>query len=157
MGEKQIFLFRLLFCKLVTIFCVYQNLFLTQNNTALKKFTFLAFTAVFFLSFSNSFAQQRTQPINPHGSRLHCATMEALEMWYQQNPQIDRHQIRYAPEPANITARTNVVVTIPIVFHIVGNSTRLAQVTDADVLWQLNKLNEDFRGANPDSTNATGF
>ena len=83
--------------------------------------------------------------------------MEGLESWYRQNPQIDRNQIRFAPEPANRTNRTNVVVYIPIVFHIVGNSTRLAQVTDADVLWQLNKLNEDFRGANPDSTNAPLF
>ena len=30
-------------------------------------------------------------------------------------------------------------------------------MTDADVLWQLNKLNEDFRGANADSTNAPLF
>src|SRR6185503_10799499 len=157
MGEKQIFLFRLLFCKLVATILRVPNFFLTQNNTALKKFTFLAFTAILLLGFSNSFSQQRPQPINPTGERLHCATMEALEMWYRQNPQIDRNEVRYAPEPQNRTNRTNVVVTIPIVFHIVGSSTRLAQVTDADVLWQLNKLNEDFRGANPDSTNATGF
>ena len=127
----------------------------------MKKFTFLAFTVLFLLGFSNSFAQNRPSPLNPTGERLHCATMEALELYFQQNPAArelaEQNKNRFAPESSNRTARTNVVVTIPIVFHIVGSSTRLAQVTDADVLWQLNKLNEDFRGANADSTNATGF
>ena len=127
----------------------------------MKKFTFLAFTAILLFSFSISFAQQRPQPINPTGERLHCATMEGLEIYFQQNPAArqlaEQNKDRFAPESANRTNRTNVVVNIPIVFHIVGNSTRLAQVTDADVLWQLNKLNEDFRGANADSTNAPLF
>jgi Pregnancy-associated plasma protein-A len=127
----------------------------------LKKFTFLAFTAILLFSFSISFAQQRPQPINPTGERLHCATMEGLELWYQQNPAArvlaEQNKNRFAPESPNRTNRQNVVVNIPIVFHIVGNSTRLAQVTDADVLWQLNKLNEDYRGANADSTNAPLF
>ncbi|HET9747023.1 MAG TPA: choice-of-anchor J domain-containing protein [Chitinophagaceae bacterium] len=127
----------------------------------MKKFTFLAFTALLLLGSSNSFAQQRTQPINPTSERLHCATMEALELYFQQNPAArelaEQNKNRFAPESSNRTSRTGVVVEIPIVFHIVGNSTRLAQVTDADVLWQLNKLNEDFRGANADSTNATAF
>jgi hypothetical protein len=126
----------------------------------LKNFTFLAFaTFLFFLN--DSFAQQKPQPINPSGERLRCATMEALENYFQQNPAArelaEQNKNRFAPESSNRIARTNVVVTIPIVFHIVGNSTRLAQVTDADCLWQLNKLNEDYRGANPDSTNATLF
>jgi hypothetical protein len=127
----------------------------------LKKFTFLAFTAILLFSFCNLFAQQRPQPINPNSQRLHCATMEGLEIYFQQNPAArdlaEQNKNRFAPESANRTNRQNVVVTIPIVFHIVGNSTRLAQVTDADVLWQLNKLNEDYRGANPDSTNAPLF
>jgi hypothetical protein len=87
--------------------------------------------------------------------------MEALERYFQQNPAArdlaEQNKNRFAPESAIRTNRTNVVVNIPVVFHIVGNSTRLAQVTNADVLWQLNKWNEDFRGANPDSTNATLF
>ena len=98
--------------------------------------------------------------MNSIDSRLRCATMEAYEGYLQRNPAVrqlaELNQNRFAPEP-NRTNRQNVVVYIPIVFHIVGNSTRLAQVTDADVLWQLNKLNEDFRGANADSTNAPLF
>jgi hypothetical protein len=125
----------------------------------LKKFTFLAFTAFFIFILSNySFAQTKpSSSISPTGQRLHCATMEGLERWYQENPQIDRNEVRYAPEPSQRTNRTDVIVTIPIVFHIVGSNARLAQVTDADVIWQLNKLNEDFEGANADSTNAPLF
>ncbi len=86
--------------------------------------------------------------------------MEALEIYFQQNPAArelaEQNKNRFAPESQN-SNRTNVVVNIPIVFHIVGNSTRLAQVTDADVIWQLNKFNEDLRGANADSTNAPLF
>jgi len=138
-----------------------RSLFLTQNNTALKKFTFLALTAFLFFSFNDLFAQQRPAPSSPNGNRLHCATMEGLEGYLQRNPAArdlaELNKNRFAPESQNRLNRNNVVVYIPIVFHIVGNATRLAQVTDADVLWQLNKLNEDFRGANADSTNASAF
>jgi hypothetical protein len=122
-----------------------KTLFLTKNYTALKKFTFLAFTAFLLFCFSNSFAQQKpSSSISPTGQRLHCATMEALELYFQQNPAArqlaEDNKNRFAPESQR-TNRTNVVVTIPVVFHIVGSAGRLAQVTDADVLWQLNKLN----------------
>jgi hypothetical protein len=127
----------------------------------LKKFTFLTFTAILLFSFSNSFGQQRLQPNNPTTDHLRCATMQAYEGYLQRNPAArqlaEENKNRFASESPNRTNRQNVVVTIPIVFHIVGNSTRLAQVTDADVLWQLNKLNEDYRGANADSTNAPLF
>jgi hypothetical protein len=127
----------------------------------LKKFTFLAFTAILLLSFTALIAQKPTQSITPTGQRLHCATMEALEIYFQQNPAAralaEENKNRFAPEQANRTNRTNAIVTIPIVFHIVGSASRLSQVTDADVLWQLNKLNEDFEGANADSTNANAF
>jgi hypothetical protein len=130
----------------------------------LKKFTFLALTAILFLSFGNLLAQQRPVQTNINSAsngRLYCATMEALEFYLQNNPDAralaEQNKNRFAPEPSNQNNRTNVIVNIPIVFHIVGNSSRLAQVTDADVFWQLNKLNEDFAGSNADSTNATNF
>lgn len=49
------------------------------------------------------------------------------------------------------TYRTNTVVTIPVVVHIVLNNPN--RVTDADVQWQIDKLNLDYSGLNPDSTN----
>ena len=47
--------------------------------------------------------------------------------------------------------RTNSIVTIPVVVHIVLPNPDL--VTDADVQWQIDKLNLDYSGLNPDSTN----
>ncbi len=49
------------------------------------------------------------------------------------------------------TYRTYTVVTIPVVVHIVLNNPN--RVTDADVQWQIDKLNLDYSGLNPDSTN----
>ncbi len=47
--------------------------------------------------------------------------------------------------------RTMAIVTIPVVVHIVLPNPNL--VTNADVQWQIDKLNEDYSGFNPDSTN----
>jgi len=137
------------------------NVFLTQNYTALKKFTFLAFTAIFIFSLTNSFAQQKPGTLIGNGERLRCATMEALELYFRDNPEArelaERNKTNIPAAPSNNTQRTNAIVTIPVVVHIVGSTTRLAQVTDADVIWQINKMNEDFGGTNADSTNAPGF
>ena len=80
----------------------------------MKKFTFLAFTAILFFSFSYSFAQQRPQPINPTGERLHCATMEGLEIYFQQNPAArqlaEQNKNRFAPELQTETTDKTVVV-----------------------------------------------
>ena len=53
--------------------------------------------------------------------------------------------------PVVTSYRTNSIVTIPIVVHIVLNNPN--RVTDADVQWQIDKLNLDYSGLNPDSTN----
>ena len=47
--------------------------------------------------------------------------------------------------------RTNAIVTIPVVVHIILPNPYF--ITDADVQWQIDKLNLDFSGFNPDSTN----
>lgn len=47
--------------------------------------------------------------------------------------------------------RTNSIITVPVVVHIVLNNPNV--VTDADVQWQIDKLNLDYSGLNPDSTN----
>jgi hypothetical protein len=87
--------------------------------------------------------------------------MEGLEKYFQLHPDArklaETNLNRFAPKSQPQTQRILAVTNIPVVFHIVGSATRQAQITDADVLWQLNKMNEDFSGANPDSTNASGF
>ncbi len=132
-----------------------QTVFLiTKNYTALKKSTFLLLTVFAFLLLSNTARSQRTQ-------ERRCYTMEALEQYLQANPQAralaEWNKTHFAPETPGQANRTQAIVTIPVVVHIVGSATRLAQVTDADVIWQINKLNEDFAGSNADSTNGANF
>lgn len=55
----------------------------------------------------------------------------------------------------NRTQRVQAIVTIPVVVHIVLPDATI--VTDAAVQDQINILNADYSGLNPDSTNATGF
>ncbi|WP_315814115.1 hypothetical protein [Paraflavitalea speifideaquila] len=52
-------------------------------------------------------------------------------------------------------AKLNAIVTIPVVVHILLPDPN--QITDADVNWQINKLNEDFGGTNADKVNAGIF
>jgi hypothetical protein len=51
--------------------------------------------------------------------------------------------------------RTEAAIVIPTVVHIILPNPNI--VTDADVLWQINKLNEDYGGRNADSTKAGVF
>lgn len=92
-----------------------------------------------------------------------CATMEGLEIYYRTHPEAkamaERNKTLFAPESPKIPNQNiGPIITVPVVFHIVSNAARQAQVTDADIIWQLNKMNEDFAGSNADSTNAAyGF
>lgn len=56
--------------------------------------------------------------------------------------------------------RSNAIITIPVVFHIVlpaTGATSQASITDAMINAQLQRLNEDYAGTNADSTNASNF
>lgn len=66
---------------------------------------------------------------------------------------IESHAEQFArPEHANESNRSSVVVTIPVVFHIVySNATQ--NISDAQILSQLEILNDDFRRLNSDADN----
>jgi hypothetical protein len=84
-----------------------------------------------------------------------CATMERLELDLQQNPRLRAPQgtgTTPSQSQANTEYRTLAVVTIPVVVHIVLANPFI--ITDADVQAQIDRLNLDFSGLNPDSTNA---
>jgi hypothetical protein len=51
--------------------------------------------------------------------------------------------------------RINAVVTIPVVVHVILPNPNI--ITDADVQWQINRLNTDFAGQNADSVLAGPF
>lgn len=88
-----------------------------------------------------------------------CATMPRLEQRLQRDPQLrtrfsnqQKQLLRYLSQRRTAPGqqqRTNAVVTIPVVFHIVMANPSV--VTDAQLQAQLDTLNRDFFGTNGDA------
>jgi hypothetical protein len=86
-----------------------------------------------------------------------CATMEHLAYLKQQDPQLETEMQQYNAQLQEwIVAnqerlnRTREVVTIPIVFHVLYNTTA-ENLTDDQVKSQLDAMNADFMGTNADA------
>jgi hypothetical protein len=86
-----------------------------------------------------------------------CATMEHLEYLKQQNPQLETEMKQYNAQLQEwITVnkesvnRGTAVVTIPVVFHVLYNTTA-ENISDAEVKSQLDAMNADFMGTNADA------
>lgn len=80
--------------------------------------------------------------------------MLRVEKMFENDPELRKqaHQLSKIPAAAvQKNYRTNAIITIPVVVHIVLPNPDF--VTDADVEWQIAKLNKDFSGLNPDSIN----
>jgi Secretion system C-terminal sorting domain/Pregnancy-associated plasma protein-A len=116
-----------------------------------------------------SSAQTRKQPGNtPQNKR--CATEESLERRYRTDPvyrammdQRERDFLQWQAQrnaggdnttPNNTDALTGPVI-IPVVVHVVLPNPNVIQESDVDYL--INRLNLDFSGLNPDSTNGVNF
>ena len=109
--------------------------------------TNLTLTSILFLLvavFSSSLYAQRT-----------CGAMEHLEMQLERSPkvapmmdQIEQH----TQEMINGRSAVNGIITIPVVFHVVWN-TSAENLSDAQLQSQLDVLNEDFRRLNADAAN----
>jgi hypothetical protein len=137
----------------------------------LRKFTLLAFASVFFGLVNEAAAQkQRTSaPAKESFTQQalkRCGTMEALQKQLETDPvfraNYEKGQRDYERSLQNGSgARTQRVssltgpVTIPVVVHIVLPNPNI--VTDADVQYFIDRLNLDFSGLNPDSTNVGTF
>lgn len=90
-----------------------------------------------------------------------CATMQVLEHTFQSNPSLKasfQKQTTGFQQSVNKRIATSSglriegnIVYIPVVFHIVLPHPTV--ITDAQVLAQLDVLNKDFAGMNPDSVN----
>ncbi|MBK6482699.1 MAG: T9SS type A sorting domain-containing protein [Chitinophagaceae bacterium] len=107
-----------------------------------KAFLFLA---VLLLTVSSSFAQLRN-----------CGTMEHLTWLQQSNPNLAQRMIDIEnTSQAYIAANpggTRVVVTIPVVVHVLYNTTA-QNISDAKVQAQIAQLNADFARTNTDAGN----
>ncbi|MEJ7821248.1 MAG: hypothetical protein WKF85_02940, partial [Chitinophagaceae bacterium] len=97
-----------------------------------------------------SFSQQK----NKEKDITRCGTMLRVERILQSLPQARTRSQQSSITSSGATAnnyRTNAIVTIPVVVHIVLPNPEF--VTDANVQFQIDKLNLDFSGFNPDSNN----
>ena len=87
-------------------------------------------------------------------AQRNCGSMEYLEQQVMQDPargtrlqQIDAHTIDFEHFHGD---EERAVVTIPVVFHVVYNTTA-QNVSDAKLLAQLQQLNDDFLRLNSDA------
>lgn len=92
----------------------------------------------------NSFAQQRT-----------CNTMDEYTRQLQADPanalrraDLESHTARFV---ANPSAQQRAVITIPVVVHVLYNTTA-QNVSDAQIQSQIDVLNKDFRKLNTDAS-----
>ncbi len=116
---------------------------------------------------TTSFAQNQPQTGDRCGSQQWLENMfreyPAYRQWYETaEKKMGEEILRKKAEliKNNNGNRTNAIVTIPIVFHVVlpaTGTTSQATITDAMINAQLTKLNQDYAGTNADSTNATAF
>lgn len=90
-----------------------------------------------------------------------CSSNEYLQSQLQQDPTlqqrmqaIEQHTQQYATQP---TAGQRAVITIPVVVHVVYNTTA-QNVSDAQIQSQITQLNLDYRKLNTDWTSTpSGF
>jgi PKD-like domain/Secretion system C-terminal sorting domain/Pregnancy-associated plasma protein-A/CARDB len=103
--------------------------------------------------------------VNPSPQIQRCATQEAIERRYHTDPifrmQMEQRERNFQewlaahPNGAPVTEALTGIVTIPVVVHIVLPNPQI--ITEDDVEYFINRLNLDFSGLNPDSTNGVPF
>ncbi|MFZ4544844.1 MAG: M43 family zinc metalloprotease, partial [Saprospiraceae bacterium] len=107
--------------------------------------TIALFFSSLFLNYFSFYAQRK------------CASFENLQIMLQKQPEmqknIDKIEEHTQEFSKNRITSQRTVVTIPVVFHIVWRSANpVENITDAQVLSQVNALNKDFRKLNTDAT-----
>ena len=91
------------------------------------------------------------------GQSRNCHTMDHLDYQRTLDPKVDGRMDRIQQFTEdylkkNPTEKLNQVITIPIVFHVIYR-TSAENISDAQVLSQLQVLNDDFRRLNADANN----
>jgi hypothetical protein len=115
----------------------------------MKKFLLLGLTL--FAAISSSYAQTITE--------RNCGSMGLLEQQLAQDPDLERRMNdieRHTEEfVASGGGTERVVITIPVVFHIIHNGDAVGSgenISDAAVMAQLDQLNKDYRKLNSDAS-----
>lgn len=94
-----------------------------------------------------------------HDDHTRCGSMQHLEWQKQQDPalesrmeQIEKSMQEWMKNNQHLMNAKDLLVTIPVVVHVVyQNSTQ--NIPDAQILSQIDVLNQDFRRLNADTTN----
>jgi hypothetical protein len=113
----------------------------------LKKFTYLLVAGLFSLVLVNANAQTTRQ--SPPRS---CPTFELMEKAFQADPSA---RARYAATQqlleqhlrTNPQMRTQAIINVPVVVHVLLPAAQQAQVTDAIIQNQLDTLNFFYGGS----------
>ena len=93
-----------------------------------------------------------------------CATMDVLEKKFTARPSLrisfDERQVQFQKAVSeriirNKILRTEGLVTIPVVFHVVGKSQSIA--TDAQLMAQLDTINKDYAGLNAGASKVPSY
>ncbi|MEO6287846.1 MAG: M43 family zinc metalloprotease [Dyadobacter sp.] len=96
---------------------------------------------------------------HPAHAQERCGTMELLNQRFSKQPALkimfDQRELRLKEVirqrvASGKTLKTNAEVTIPVVFHVV--LSRQTQVTDAQIMAQLDTINKDYAGSNGSSS-----
>ena len=125
----------------------------------------LILSVAFFLYSLFSISQVQKVPTlqNPlvKNAQEKCATMENLEMLKAQDPGLEKRMQLIESQIQNFIQNKQVsgayskqatLIVIPVVFHVVYNGAS-QNISTAQVLSQLDVLNEDFRRLNADTVN----
>ena len=117
------------------------------------------FTALFglLLLLSPLFVTAQTQSFEPVDGFDRCSSMEYLEIQKAENPSIEDNMSeieRFTQEFIKNASPElkNAAYTIPVVVHVVYR-TNAENISDAQVLSQIDVLNQDFRRTNSDANN----
>lgn len=106
----------------------------------------LVLCLIVFVTVGNSFAQ----------NHRNCGTMHYLEQQKSQDPGLELRMEQIETQTRQLISqgseKSGMVVTIPVVFHVLYNTTAL-NISDARLLAQLDVLNKDFARLNADANN----
>ncbi|WBM75189.1 M43 family zinc metalloprotease [Saprospira grandis] len=117
---------------------------------------FLSFRQIafcLFLCFSFGLSAQHNHPPGPRN----CHAMDVLQQQQQANPAVEQRMRSIEQHTQNFIRSgqansSRSVITIPVVVHVVYNTTA-QNISDAQILSQIQVLNEDFRRTNSDADN----
>jgi PKD repeat protein len=121
----------------------------------------IAVTLVFSFTFlvdNNDNAYSQTEFLQETSSKRTCGTMDYLELQYQNDPayrnrmkSLEEYVEKYTKENQHKKDERG-IITIPCVVHVVWNTPQ-QNISEDQILSQIDILNKDFRRMNSDTTN----